>query len=91
MILFKYLSFDFIILAFNFLGRIRASIVYLRDNRQIKCILPTCTKYRYFLEKENFGLFFLFEINLLKGFIVQKYSPDVDLYALHKLSRYDAV
>ena len=23
--------------------------------------------------------------------IVQKYSPDVDLYALHKLNRYDAV
>ena len=31
------------------------------------------------------------KLEILAICIVQKYSPDVDLYALHKLNRYDAV
>ena len=44
-------------------------------------------------EKPVFLRFLMPEMTFLAHIhsIVQKYSPDVDLYALHKLNRYDAV
>ena len=63
MTLFGCLSFDFIILAFDVLGRTRASIVYLREKSVNKM------QYTYKIPlpgKVNLGLCFHFEIKLLK-------------------------
>ena len=43
----------------------------------------------FLIFKNNHGDYI--SIKLEGNSIVQKYSPDVDLYALHKLNRYDAV
>ena len=60
MTLFGCLSFDFIILVINVLGRTRALIVYLRmksvNKKQFNYTIPLP-------EKVNLGLFFHFEIN----------------------------
>ena len=65
------LSFDFIILVSNVLGRIRASIVYLREK---SANLRQFTNKISLLEKVNLGLFFHFEINSLKFTTVVKGS-----------------